>query len=44
MPEDVYFDEAEKFSVLFNHVAGHAALARQAADKLVELVAERQWR
>ncbi|MDF2693274.1 MAG: D-alanyl-D-alanine carboxypeptidase [Labilithrix sp.] len=32
------------FSVLFNHVAGHAASARMAADKLVELIYERQWK
>jgi D-alanyl-D-alanine carboxypeptidase/D-alanyl-D-alanine-endopeptidase (penicillin-binding protein 4) len=32
------------FSVLFNKVAGHAASARTAADKLVELVHERQWK
>jgi D-alanyl-D-alanine carboxypeptidase/D-alanyl-D-alanine-endopeptidase (penicillin-binding protein 4) len=31
------------FSVLFNHVAGHAASARSAADKLVDLVYDRQW-
>lgn len=31
------------FSVLFNKVAGHAASARAAADKLVELIHERQW-
>ncbi|MFO0742586.1 MAG: D-alanyl-D-alanine carboxypeptidase/D-alanyl-D-alanine-endopeptidase [Labilithrix sp.] len=31
------------FSVLFNKVAGHAASARSAADKLVELIYERQW-
>jgi serine-type D-Ala-D-Ala carboxypeptidase/endopeptidase (penicillin-binding protein 4) len=32
------------FSILFNHVSGHAASARMAADKLVELVHERLWR
>jgi D-alanyl-D-alanine carboxypeptidase/D-alanyl-D-alanine-endopeptidase (penicillin-binding protein 4) len=32
------------FSVLFNHVAGHAASARMAADKLVELIYERLWK
>ncbi|HVH42038.1 MAG TPA: D-alanyl-D-alanine carboxypeptidase/D-alanyl-D-alanine-endopeptidase [Labilithrix sp.] len=32
------------FSVLFNHVAGHAGSARMAADKLVELIYERQWK
>lgn len=32
------------FSVLFNHVSGHAASARMAADKLVELIYERQWK
>jgi serine-type D-Ala-D-Ala carboxypeptidase/endopeptidase (penicillin-binding protein 4) len=32
------------FSILFNHVAGHAASARMAADKLVELIYERQWK
>jgi serine-type D-Ala-D-Ala carboxypeptidase/endopeptidase (penicillin-binding protein 4) len=32
------------FSILFNHVSGHAASARMAADKLVELIYERQWR
>lgn len=32
------------FAILFNHVAGHAASARSAADKLVELIYERQWR
>lgn len=32
------------FSILFNHVSGHAASARLAADKLVELIYERQWR
>ena len=31
------------FSILFNHVAGHAASARMAADKLIELIYERQW-
>jgi D-alanyl-D-alanine carboxypeptidase/D-alanyl-D-alanine-endopeptidase (penicillin-binding protein 4) len=31
------------FSVLFNKGAGHAASARAAADKLVELIYERQW-
>ena len=31
------------FSILFNKVAGHAASARMAADKLVDLIAERQW-
>lgn len=32
------------FSILFNHVAGHASSARLAADKLVELIYERLWR
>ncbi len=32
------------FAILFNHVAGHAASARMAADKLVELIYERQWK
>lgn len=32
------------FSILFNRVAGHAASARMAADKLVQLIYERQWR
>jgi serine-type D-Ala-D-Ala carboxypeptidase/endopeptidase (penicillin-binding protein 4) len=32
------------FSILFNHVSGHAASARMAADKLVELAHERLWR
>jgi D-alanyl-D-alanine carboxypeptidase/D-alanyl-D-alanine-endopeptidase (penicillin-binding protein 4) len=32
------------FAVLFNHVSGHAASARLAADKLVELIYERLWR
>jgi D-alanyl-D-alanine carboxypeptidase/D-alanyl-D-alanine-endopeptidase (penicillin-binding protein 4) len=32
------------FSILFNHVAGHAASARMAADKLVDLIYERQWK
>jgi D-alanyl-D-alanine carboxypeptidase/D-alanyl-D-alanine-endopeptidase (penicillin-binding protein 4) len=32
------------FAILFNHVSGHAASARMAADKLVELIYERQWR
>jgi D-alanyl-D-alanine carboxypeptidase/D-alanyl-D-alanine-endopeptidase (penicillin-binding protein 4) len=32
------------FSILFNHVAGHASSARMAADKLVELIYERQWK
>lgn len=32
------------FSILFNKVTGHAASARLAADKLVELIYERQWR
>jgi serine-type D-Ala-D-Ala carboxypeptidase/endopeptidase (penicillin-binding protein 4) len=32
------------FSIMFNHVSGHAASARSAADKLVELIYERQWR
>lgn len=31
------------FSILFNHVAGHAASARLAADKLVDLIHDRQW-
>jgi D-alanyl-D-alanine carboxypeptidase/D-alanyl-D-alanine-endopeptidase (penicillin-binding protein 4) len=31
------------FSIVFNHVAGHASSARAAADKLVELIYERQW-
>ena len=31
------------FSILFNKVAGHAASARSAADKLVEMIYERQW-
>ncbi|MBX3226092.1 MAG: D-alanyl-D-alanine carboxypeptidase/D-alanyl-D-alanine-endopeptidase [Labilithrix sp.] len=31
------------FSILFNKVSGHGASARSAADKLVELVHERQW-
>lgn len=32
------------FAIVFNHVAGHASSARMAADKLVELVYERQWK
>ena len=32
------------FSILFNRVAGHAASARMAADKLVQLIYERQWK
>ncbi len=32
------------FSVLFNHVSGHAASARSAADKLVDLIYDRQWK
>jgi D-alanyl-D-alanine carboxypeptidase/D-alanyl-D-alanine-endopeptidase (penicillin-binding protein 4) len=32
------------FSILFNKVSGHAASARMAADKLVELIYERQWK
>jgi D-alanyl-D-alanine carboxypeptidase/D-alanyl-D-alanine-endopeptidase (penicillin-binding protein 4) len=32
------------FSILFNHVAGHADSARRAADKLVELVYDRLWK
>jgi serine-type D-Ala-D-Ala carboxypeptidase/endopeptidase (penicillin-binding protein 4) len=32
------------FAILFNKVSGHAASARSAADKLVELIYERQWR
>jgi D-alanyl-D-alanine carboxypeptidase/D-alanyl-D-alanine-endopeptidase (penicillin-binding protein 4) len=32
------------FSILFNKVSGHAASARAAADKLVELLYKRQWR
>lgn len=32
------------FSILFNKVAGHASSARMAADKLVELIYERQWK
>jgi len=32
------------FSILFNHVSGHAASARMAADKLVEIVHDRLWR
>lgn len=32
------------FSILFNQVSGHAAAARHAADKLVELIHERQWK
>ncbi|MBX3260903.1 MAG: D-alanyl-D-alanine carboxypeptidase/D-alanyl-D-alanine-endopeptidase [Labilithrix sp.] len=32
------------FSILFNRVSGHAASARMAADKLVELIYQRQWR
>jgi D-alanyl-D-alanine carboxypeptidase/D-alanyl-D-alanine-endopeptidase (penicillin-binding protein 4) len=31
------------FSMFFNKVAGHADGARAAADKLVELIARRQW-
>lgn len=31
------------FSVIFNKVSGHAATARSAADKLVEIVHDRQW-
>ena len=31
------------FSILFNKVAGHGSSARMAADKLVELIYERQW-
>lgn len=32
------------FSILFNKVSGHAASARSAADKLVELIYDRLWR
>jgi D-alanyl-D-alanine carboxypeptidase/D-alanyl-D-alanine-endopeptidase (penicillin-binding protein 4) len=32
------------FSMLFNHVTGHQDGARAAADKLVELLARRQWK
>jgi serine-type D-Ala-D-Ala carboxypeptidase/endopeptidase (penicillin-binding protein 4) len=32
------------FAILFNHVAGHAASARHAADKLVDMIYERQWK
>ncbi len=32
------------FSVMFNKVSGHAASARMAADKLVDLIYERHWR
>ncbi|MBX3198807.1 MAG: D-alanyl-D-alanine carboxypeptidase/D-alanyl-D-alanine-endopeptidase [Labilithrix sp.] len=32
------------FSILFNRVSGHAASARMAADKLVELIYQRQWK
>lgn len=32
------------FSIMFNKVSGHAASARTAADKLVELLYERQWK
>ena len=32
------------FSILFNHVSGHAASARSAADKLVDLIYDRQWK
>jgi D-alanyl-D-alanine carboxypeptidase/D-alanyl-D-alanine-endopeptidase (penicillin-binding protein 4) len=31
------------FSILFNKVTGHAAAARSAADKLVEMIHDRQW-
>jgi D-alanyl-D-alanine carboxypeptidase/D-alanyl-D-alanine-endopeptidase (penicillin-binding protein 4) len=31
------------FSIVFNHVAGHASSARLAADALVEHLAKRQW-
>jgi D-alanyl-D-alanine carboxypeptidase/D-alanyl-D-alanine-endopeptidase (penicillin-binding protein 4) len=32
------------FSILFNKVSGHAAAARHAADKLVEMIYDRQWK
>jgi D-alanyl-D-alanine carboxypeptidase/D-alanyl-D-alanine-endopeptidase (penicillin-binding protein 4) len=32
------------FAIVFNKVSGHAASARAAADKLVEIVHDRQWR
>lgn len=32
------------FSIMFNHVSGHAAAARHAADKLVEMIYDRQWK
>lgn len=32
------------FSIMFNHVSGHAAAARSAADKLVEMIYDRQWK
>jgi D-alanyl-D-alanine carboxypeptidase/D-alanyl-D-alanine-endopeptidase (penicillin-binding protein 4) len=32
------------FAILFNKVAGHAASARMAADTLVDLIHERQWK
>ncbi len=32
------------FAILFNKVSGHAASARSAADKLVELIYARQWK
>jgi D-alanyl-D-alanine carboxypeptidase/D-alanyl-D-alanine-endopeptidase (penicillin-binding protein 4) len=31
------------FAILFNHVSGHAASARAAADKLVEIIHDRYW-
>lgn len=32
------------FAILFNHVSGRQSSARAAADKLVELIYDRQWR
>jgi hypothetical protein len=32
------------FAILFNKVSGKASVARGAADKLVETIAERQWK
>jgi serine-type D-Ala-D-Ala carboxypeptidase/endopeptidase (penicillin-binding protein 4) len=32
------------FSIMFNKVSGHAAAARHAADKLVDMIYDRQWK
>ncbi len=32
------------YAIMFNKVSGHAAAARHAADKLVEMIHDRQWK